>query len=694
MLTPLVTSCDIDATDAENPLLARFDTPFGVPPFDSIRYEHFRPAFDAALQQQVAEIDVLAAQAEAPTFANTVEALENSGQLLNQVSTIFYNLNSAHTNDSLQALAKFMAPVLSRHRDNIMLNHLLFKRLKTVWEQRDSLHLDQEQAYLLEKTYKNFIRSGANLDEVQKQQLRDLNAEISVLTVQFGQNVLAETNAYELVVTDQAGLAGLPDGLVAAAAATAAEKGRQQQWIFSLQNPSVMPFLQYAANRDLRRQLWEAYQQRGDNNNEQDNKQILHKLANLRLKKANLLGYPSHAHFVLEESMAENPENVYKLLDSIWEPALSKSMVELADIQKEIEAAGDTFEAAPYDWRYYTEIIRKKRFALDESEIKPYFSLKAVREGAFDVATRLYGLQFKTLNDVPVYHPEVEVYEVSEADGTHVGVLYADFFPRASKRGGAWMTSYRPQKKEEGRRIAPVISMVCNFTKPIGDTPALLTFDEVTTLFHEFGHALHGLLSNVQYQSLAGTSVPRDFVELPSQIMENWAADPEVLKLYAKHYETGETIPQELVTKLKDAGTFDQGFATVEYLAASYLDLSYHAAQQELPAAVRAFENEAMQKLGLPQAIIPRYRSTYFNHIFSGGYSSGYYSYIWSALLDTDAFAAFKEKSLFDQKLARSFRSDILERGGTEKPAELYRKFRGTDPNPVHLMRKRGLNND
>lgn len=692
MTIPLASSCDSsEKSDLNNPFIASYSTPYEVPPFDQIKDDHFRPAFEAALKQHISEIEEIVAQSEAPTFANTIEKLEYSGELLYKVSTVFYNLNSANTNDSIQAIAQSMAPVLSQHNDNIKLNAELFNRVKAIWEQKESLQLNSEQTELLNKTYKSFIRSGANLSEELKQSLRDINAEISLSTVKFGQNILAETNSYELVIENEAELEGLPESLKMSGAAAAKEKGKEGKWVFTLHNPSVMPFLQYASNRELRNKIWSAYMQRGDNNDSNDNKEILTKIANLRLKKANLLGYPSHAHYVLEESMAENPDNVYKLLNSLWTPALKKAKVEAADINKEIQAEGNNFKAEPYDWRYYTEIIRKKRYSLDENEMKPYFSLKSVREGAFDVANKLYGLNFKAITNVPVYHQDVEVYEVTEKDGSLVGVLYADFFPRESKRGGAWMTSYRAQKTVNGQRIAPVISIVCNFTKPVGDTPALLTFDEVTTLFHEFGHALHGLLSNVQYQSLAGTSVPRDFVELPSQIMENWAADPEVLKLYAKHYQTGEIIPDELVTKMINAGTFDQGFATVEYLAASFLDLNYHAAQKELPADVRSFEDASMKKIGLISEIIPRYRSTYFNHVFSGGYSSGYYSYIWSAVLDTDAFAAFKEKSLFDQELASAFRTNVLEKGGTEKSSELYRKFRGSDPNPVHLMKKRGL---
>ncbi len=675
--------CDSsEKTDSSNPFLESYQTPFEVPPFDQIRFEHYKPAYEEALIQHNKEIDAIADNPESPTFENTIVAYDDSGLLLNQVSAVFNNLNSAHTNDSIQALAKELAPRLSAHRDNISLNPRLFARVKAVWDTREGAGLNEEQERLLEITYKNFVRSGANLSDADKEKLKRINAELSVLTLEFGQNLLAETNAFELVVEDEADLAGLSPGLIAAAAETAKAKGKEGKWIFTLSNPSVMPFLQFADNRELRKKIWEAYKDRGDNGNDKDNKSILVKIANLRLEKAKLLGYPTHAAYVLEDAMAENPENVYKLLNDLWKPALSKSKVESADIAKEIAASGATFKPEPYDWRYYTEKIRQKRYAINEEEVKPYFSLERVREGAFDVANKLYGLTFKRLSDVPVYHEEVEVYEVMDKDGAHLGVLYADFFPRASKRGGAWMTSYRPQSTKDGKRYAPVISIVCNFTKPVGDKPSLLTFDEASTLFHEFGHALHGLLSNVTYRGLAGTNVSRDFVELPSQ----------VLKTYARHYQTGEAIPNELIAKLDKAGTFDQGFATVEYLAASFLDMDYHTQTQPITAGANEFEAASMKKIGLIDEIIPRYRSTYFQHIFSGGYSAGYYSYIWAGVLDTDAFAAFKEKSLFDQSTAASFRKNILERGNTGKPAELYRLFRGADPDPVHLMKKRGLN--
>lgn len=685
-------SCESNEKAADNPLLSEYDTPFGVPPFDRIKNEHFKPAFDEAFEQHNAEIDAIIQNTDDPTFDNTIVAFEQSGKLLSRVSTVFSNLNSAHTNDELKALAIDLAPVSSAHRDNIALNDTLFSRVQAVWESRSNIDLNDEQHKLLENTYKGFVRSGANLGPEDKEKLREINSRLSVLTVQFGQNVLAETNAFELVVDNEEDLAGLPSGLISAAADEATARGHEGKWVFTLHNPSVMPFLQYADNRELRKQIWEGYRNRGNNGNDHDNNAILNEMVNLRLERANLLGYPSHAHYVLEEAMAENPDNVYQLLNDLWTPALAKAKTEAYDIKKEIEASGESFDPEPYDWRYYTEKIRQSRYAIDEAELKPYFSLESVTQGAFDVANKLFGLTFERLEGVPVYHEEVEVYEVFDHDGSHLGLLYADFFPRESKRGGAWMTSYRKQETVNGERIAPIISIVCNFTKPVGDQPALLTFDEANTLFHEFGHALHGLLSNVTYESLSGTSVSRDFVELPSQVMENWAGHSEVLKTYAKHYETGEAIPDELITKLENAGTFNQGFATIEYLASSFVDMDYHTRTSPVSESADEFEKASLSKIGMIDEIIPRHRSTHFNHIFAGGYSAGYYSYIWAEVLDADAFAAFEETSLFDKATADSFRKNILERGGTEKPSVLYHQFRGKDPDPVHLMRNRGLN--
>lgn len=686
-------SCDKkDSTDhSDNPFFAEYNTPYQMPPFDKIKNKHFKPAFDEGMKIQSEEMAKIANDKSDPTFENTVLAMENSGELLNKVSTVFFNLSSAHTNDSIQELAQKIAPELAKHKDNIYLNEKLFQRVKNVYDNQDKFNLNPEQKKLLEENYKTFIRSGANLNAEDKEKLRTINEELSLLSVKFGDNVLAETNNYELIVDKKEDMAGLPEALVEAAASTAKEKGKEGKWVFTLQNASVMPFLQFADNRKLRKEIWTAYQNRGNNENAYDNNNILIKQANLRNEKAKLLGYENHAAYVLEESMAKTPQKAFDLLNQLWIPALENAKKEEAEISTMMKADGVEGPVQPYDWRYYTEKLRKQKFDLEESEIKPYFAIDNVRDGIFMVTEKLYGLKFEKLKDVPKYHEDVTVWKVTESDGTELGILYMDMYPRESKRGGAWMTSYREQKMENGKRILPVVSIVCNFTQPTADAPALLTFDETTTFFHEFGHALHGLLSNVTYESLAGTSVSRDFVELPSQIMENWAADPEVLKLYAKNYKTGEMISDSLIMKLEKSGTFDQGFATTEYLAASLLDLDYHTQAGDITQSVVDFENAAMGKLGLIPSIIPRYKSTYFQHIFAGGYSAGYYSYIWSGVLDTDAYEAFKTTSLFNQEKAKSFRKNILEKGNTEDAMELYKKFRGSEPSIEPLLKKRGL---
>ena len=674
-----------------NPFFETYTTPYEVPPFDLIKNEHFKPAILEGIRKQEAEINAIVSNTDKPSFENTILAMENSGKLLAKVSTVFYNLNSANTNEEIQAIAKELAPKLSAHNDNINLNEVLFKKIKIVWSNQANLNLNKEQTKILENLYKNFVRSGANLSEENKKRLREINSEMAVATLKYGQNILAETNSYELVISNKNDLAGLPNELIETAAADAKAKGKYGKWVFTLSNSSVMPFLQYSSNRKLRKEIWNAYQMRANHNNDKDNKELAIKIANLRGEKARLLGYATHADYVLEKSMAKNPETATKLLNDLWVPALNMANKEAADIKVMMQKDGIKDEVQPYDWRYYSEKIRKERFDLDEQEMKPYFSLEKTREGVFTVCGKLYGLQFKPLNNVPKYHEDVTVWEVTEADGKHVGILYMDFHPRTSKRGGAWMTSYRTQKTENGKRIAPVVSIVCNFTKPTENAPALLTFDEVSTFFHEFGHALHGLLSNVTYESLAGTSVPRDFVELPSQIMENWAAEPEVMRMYAKHYKTGQVIPDALIEKMQKAGTFDQGFTTTEYLAASILDMQYHTQKAAITVDAETFEKEAMTKINLPNTIIPRYRSTYFNHIFAGGYSAGYYSYIWSGVLDTDAFEVFKINGLFNSDYAKSFRKNVLEKGGTEDPMELYKSFRGAEPSVAPLLRKRGL---
>ena len=677
---------------AQNPFFKAYTTPFGVPPFADIKAEHFEPAFTEGMKQQAAEIAAITAQKSKPTFANTIVALENSGDLLDRVGTVFFNYNSANTNETLQKIAQILSPKISKHRDDIQLNKVLFERVKAVYDQRTQLKLTEEQIKLLEKTYKGFVRSGAALAADKQERLRKINEEVSLLTLKFGQNLLAENNNYTLIVDKKEDLNGLPSSLIAAAADDAKKRKMEGKWVFTLQNPSIMPFLQYADNRSLREQIFKAYLERGNHNDAFDNKNIMSKIVALRAEKAALLGYENHAAYVLEESMAKTPAKVQELLNQLWTATVPVTQQEAAELQALMDKEGKNEKLESWDWRYYAEKLRKQKYDLDEEELRPYFSLDNVRQGIFTLCKKLYGLSFDLRTDIPVYHEEATAYEVKEANGQHVGVMYMDFHPRASKRGGAWMTSYREQKMENGKRVAPVVSIVCNFSRPAGNAPALLSLDETRTFFHEFGHALHGLLSNVNYGSLAGTSVPRDFVELPSQIMENWSTEPEMLKLYAKHYQTGEVIPDALIEKMKKSSLFNQGFATSEYLAASLLDMSYHTLKPgQTPTDVLAFEKASMDKIGLISQIPPRYRTTYFQHIFAGGYSAGYYSYIWSAVLDADAFEVFKEKGLFDQNSAQSFRKNVLERGGTDEPMTLYRKFRGAEPDIKPLLRRRGL---
>lgn len=680
------------AQKTDNPFFEKYSTPFEVPPFDQIKPEHFMPAIKQGIAEQAKEIEAIVKNPAKPDFNNTIAALDYSGALLTKVSNVFGNLNSSNTNASIQAIAKEMSPLLSAHRDNINLNAELFKRVKTVYDSRASLKLTNEQTRLLEDTYKDFVRSGAALDETQKARLREINAKQSMLTLQFGENLLKETNSYKLVIDKREDLAGLPQALIDQAADDAKQRGLDGKWVFTLQNPSIMPFLQYSSNRKLREEIYNAYINRGNNNNERDNKNLIKEIVSLRLERAKILGYDSHAAFVLEKNMAKNAENVDKLLQQLWVPALQRAKTESADLQAIVDREGGNFKVQGWDWRYYAEIVRKEKYNLSDEELKPYFSLESVKQGIFMVANKLYGLTFHEDKSLPVPHPDAVAYEVKEADGKHVGVLYMDFHPRDSKRGGAWMSSYRKQSIDQnGVYIHPIGTMNCNFTKPTANQPSLLTFDETSTFFHEFGHALHGLLSNSTYPSLTGTSVPRDFVELPSQIMENWAAEPEVLKMYAKHYKTGEVIPQSLIDKLQNSKYFNQGFETVEYLAASLLDMRYHSLKEVNFTDVIDFEKKTLDEIGLIPEISSRYRSTYFNHIFAGGYSSGYYAYIWAAILDTDAFEAFKEKGLFDKATATSFRKNILERGGTEDPMVMYKTFRGAEPDIKPLLRKRGL---
>ena len=674
-----------------NPFLAEYTTPFKVPPFDKIKLEHYKEAFLKGMEEQAQEINAIVKQRSAATFENTIVALDQSGKLLSKVSAVFYGQNSANTSDEMQAISRELSPLLSKHRDDIKLNAGLFQRVKFVYDQKSKLNLTKEQAKLLEETYKDFVRGGANLDAAKQAKLRELNSELSMLELTFGQNMLKETNDFQLIIDNKEDLSGLPASLIASAADAAKAAKLEGKWLFTLHNPSVMPFLQYADNRALREKIYNGYINRGNNGNKSDNKEVVKKLVTLRLEKAKLMGYKDYASFMLEDRMAKTPEKVYALLDEVWTPALAKAKDELADIKAEIKKEGGNFEPEGWDWRYYFEKAKIAKFNLDENEVRPYLELNNVRDGAFYVANKLYGITFTEIKDIPTPHEEATAFECKDKDGTHLGVLYMDFFPRESKRGGAWCGGYRSQTYENGKRLAPVVTIVCNFSKPAGDQPALLSADEASTLFHEFGHGLHSLFRDVHYFGVA--SVPRDFVELPSQIMEHWVFEPEVLKVYAKHYKTGEVIPAALIEKLEKSGKYGQGFATVEYLAASLLDMDYHVLK-EVPANLDAMEFEAnvMNKRGLLKQIPPRYRSTYFNHTMGGGYTAGYYSYIWAEVLDADAFEAFKETGdIFNQDKAIKFRNNVLTPGAIDDAMDMYKNFRGKEPGTAPLLKNRGL---
>ncbi|HVO77161.1 MAG TPA: M3 family metallopeptidase [Candidatus Bathyarchaeia archaeon] len=679
------------APQGDNPLLMKFDTPFGVPPFDRIKIEHYVPAYREAMHRQDIEVGKIAESAEPPTFANTVEALEAGGQLLTQVDNIFNAMNSSNTNDEIQAIAKDMAPALSAHYDSILFNDKLYRRVKAVYDQRDKLDLGKEQKRLVYKYYRLFVRGGANLNPAQKAELADINKELSVLAVKFEENLLKETNKFELVLDGKADLAGLPDAVVAAAADEAHARSHEGKWVFTTQKPSMIPFLQYSDRRDLREKLYNAYTSRCNHGDELDNKKILTRIAALRVKRANLLGYKTHADYVLEEEMAKNPRNVYNFLEKLWKPALARAKQERSSFQAMIDKEGGGFKLASSDWWYYAEKVRKAQYNLDDEMLRPYFELENVRSAAFMLANKLYGITFTERTDIPKYQEDVRTFEVKEADGRHIGILYTDYYARGSKQGGAWCGAFRAESKIGGTVQTPVIFNVANFAKPTADTPTLLNFDEVTTVFHEFGHALHGLLSECAYTTTQGVST--DFVELPSQVMENWATDPQFLKMYARHYKTGEPIPDELVAKITNASKFNQGFATVEYLAASILDMDWHTLAEPKELDANVFEAKSLARIGLIPEIVSRYRSPYFAHVFgTAGYAAGYYGYVWAEVLDADAFQAFKETSLFDQKTAQSFRKNILAAGGSDEEMTLYKNFRGRQPKIEPLLERRGLN--
>ena len=674
-----------------NPFLGKYTTPYGIPPFEQIKVEHYKPAFVKGMEEHKKEIDAIVNNKKPATFENTIAALDRCGELLNKVASVFYGQNSACTSDEMQAVSREISPLLSQHSDDITMNAALFKRVKYVYDHQSEEKLDKEQKKLLEETYKSFVRSGANLSADKQEQLRKLNQEISMLQLTFGQNMLAETNAFQLVIDNKDDLAGLPQNLIASAAEVAKERGLDGKWVFTLHNPSVMPFLQYSDRRELRERMYKGYISRGCQGGKNDSREVVKKLVKARLEKARLMGYEDYASMALDNRMAKTPEAVYELLDQVWKPALAKAKEELADIQEEMKKDGRDFTAEGWDWRYYADRAKRAKYAFDENELRPYLKLENVRDGLFYCANKLYGITLTQIKNVPLPHPEAQAFEVKDAKGKHIAILFMDFFPRASKRGGAWCGTYRDQTYEKGKKITPVVTIVCNFTKPAAGEPALLTADEASTMFHEFGHALHQFFQDVHYQGIS--NVPRDFVELPSQINEHWCFAPEVLKVYAKHYKTGEIMPQALVEKMERSQKYGQGFATVEYVAASLLDMDWHVLKS-VPddLDVEDFERQTLVKRGLLSQIPPRYRTTYFNHTMGGGYTAGYYSYMWAEVLEADGFEAFKETGdIFNQDVANRFRKYVLTPGGIIDAMDMYVNFRGKKPDTKPLLRNRGL---
>ncbi len=672
-----------------NPLLEKFETPFESAPFSKIKNEDYKPAFIQAIEEAKAEIDAITANPEAPTFANTIEAMELSGEKLGRISSIFFNLNSAETNDEIQEIAQEVSPLLSEFGNDVRLNQDLFERIKVVYNQKDSLNLTDEQAYLLEKKYKGFSRNGANLNEEDKNKLREIDKQLSMLSLQFGQNVLAETNAYELIITDENDLKGLPQYAIDQAKADAEQKNHEG-WLITLQAPSYIPFMQYAENRELREKLFRANGVKAYQNNEFNNEENVKNIVKLRHERAKILGYKTHADYVLEERMAKTPTTVLDFLNDLLtkaKPFAEKEIEELTAFAKETDGI-ETLQR--WDHAYYAEKLKQKKFSLSDEELKPYFQLENVIQGAFDVATKLYEITFKEIHNIDKYNDEVTTYEVLDKNGAFLSLLYADFFPRAGKRPGAWMTSYREASNVNGNTKRPHVSIVCNFTKPTKDTPSLLTFQEVTTLFHEFGHALHGMLPNTTYESLSGTNVYWDFVELPSQFYENFCYEPEALKLFAKHYQTGEIIPQELIEKVKASSSFMEGYQTVRQLSFGLLDMAYHANDLAEINDLQQFEKETFKQTELYPEIDKNMMSTSFSHIFQGGYSSGYYSYKWAEVLDADAFAFFQETGIFNPETAQKFYK-LLSSGGTVEPMKLYEEFRGHKPTADALLKRAGL---
>ena len=675
-----------------NPFLSEYTTPFQVPPFDQITNEHYLPAFEAGMKEQLAEVEAIVGNAETPTFQNTILPYDKSGQTLNRVSNVFFNLNECLTNDKMVAIAEQVLPMLSKHSDAIMMNPKLFERIDHVYQHRNEMGLDDQQIRVVEKYHQDFMRHGAGLNAEQQAELSQINEQLSTLSLQFGNNLLKENAGYKLVIENEADLAGLPQTSIDAAAEQAKADGMEGKWVFTLSKPSLIPFLQFADNRDLREQMYKAYYNRGDNNNEYDNKKLVNEMCKLRVQKAKLFGFDNYADYVLDVNMAKDSKTVDKFLIDIFNPAQKLAKKELAEMQAIADKEGANIKLEGWDWWYYAEKLRKAKYDFDENYIKPYLTVDNVRDGMFLAARMLYGVTFTQNETLPIYYPGVETYEVKEANGDLLGILYMDYYPRESKSGGAWCTSFRESGHDiNGKKIYPVVSLVMNFTPASGDTPALLTWDETETMWHEFGHSLHAFFSDGLYTRTCG-NVPHDYVEMPSQIMENWVAEPEVIRMYARHYQTGEVMPDSLIAKIENSALFNQGFMTTELIAASILDMKYHELTEPQDLDVDAFEKQQMDAIGLMPEILPRYRSTNFAHIFNGGYSAGYYAYTWAEVLDKDAFNYFKSSGdLFNPDLAASFRKNCLQECGNDEGMVQYRKFRGQDPDYEPYLKARGL---
>ena len=678
--------------ESPNPFLTEYTTTYQVPPFDQIKIEHYMPAFEAGIKEQQDEVEAIVNNAETPTFENTILPFDKSGQILDRVSNVFFNLNECLTDDEMIAIAEQVLPMLSKHGDAIAMNPKLFERIDYVYQHRNEMGLDDQQIRVVEKYHQDFIRSGAGLNVEQQAELSQINEQLSTLSLQYGNNLLKENSNYKLVIEDEKDLAGLPQTSIDAAAEQAKADGMEGKWVFTLSKPSLIPFLQFADNRDLREQMYKAYYNRGDNNNEYDNKNLVNEMCKLRVQKAKLFGYDNYADYVLAVNMAQDSKTVDRFLIDIFNPAQQLAKKELAEMQAIADADGANIKLEGWDWWYYAEKLRKAKYDFDENYIKPYLTVDNVRNGMFEAANKLYGITFTKNETLPVYYPGVETYEVKEANGDFLGILYLDYYPRESKSGGAWCTSFRESGHDiEGNKIYPLVSLVMNFTPASGDTPALLTWDETETMWHEFGHSLHAFFSDGLYDRTCG-NVPHDYVELPSQIMENWVAEPEVIRMYAKHYQTGEVMPDSLINKIENSALFNQGFMTTELIAASILDMKYHEMTEPQDIDVDAFEKDQMDAIGLMPEILPRYRSTNFSHIFSGGYSAGYYAYTWAEVLDKDAFNYFKSSGdLFNPELAASFRKNCLQECGNDEGMVQYRKFRGQDPDYEPYLKARGL---